>query len=36
VLKYPLDDDKYGEEDRDGIGRIIENIRRLRTTVETQ
>lgn len=30
VLKYPLDEDKYGPEDQDGIDRIIGNIRALR------
>lgn len=31
VLKYPLDEDKYGAADHEGISRVIDNIRLLRS-----
>jgi len=34
VLKFPLDEDKYGEEDREEISRVIENIRYVRSLLE--
>src|SRR5262249_21825853 len=30
VLKYPLDEDKYGSEDQEGIDRIIASLREVR------